>query len=164
MLFILVEYGFGSPFMVLVGTLCERVCAILQGQNGAMRPLKSSAQSMILWWIFKVTNLLSSRSSSMALSWHCRYYLIYLRARSVFIIRCRRLLEDLFSSIYCRSIWLGLGTHVFHIMQRSPDAIYSTAVTALKPEDASNPNRVKCIVDKNGYALYFSRGLLPSNL
>jgi 3-deoxy-manno-octulosonate cytidylyltransferase (CMP-KDO synthetase) len=49
-------------------------------------------------------------------------------------------------------------------LQRSPDAIYSTAVTALKPEDASNPNRVKCIVDKHGYALYFSRGLLPSNL
>lgn len=44
-----------------------------------------------------------------------------------------------------------------------PDAVYSTAVTALKPEDASDPNRVKCIVDKNGYALYFSRGLLPSN-
>jgi len=48
-------------------------------------------------------------------------------------------------------------------LQRSPDAVYSTAVTALEPEDASNPNRVKCIVDRNGYALYFSRGLLPSN-
>lgn len=48
-------------------------------------------------------------------------------------------------------------------LQMCPDAVYSTAVTALKPEDASDPNRVKCIVDKNGYALYFSRGLLPSN-
>jgi len=48
-------------------------------------------------------------------------------------------------------------------LQRSPDAVYSTAVTALKAEDACDPNRVKCIVDKSGYALYFSRGLLPSN-
>lgn len=50
-----------------------------------------------------------------------------------------------------------------YVFQRAPDAVYSTAVTTLKPEDASDPNRVKCIVDKNGYALYFSRGLLPYN-
>ena len=64
-----------------------------------------------------------------------------------------------------RSILSEPGTHaVVLIVQRSPDAVYSTAVTELKPDDTCNPNRVKCIVDKNGYAMYFSRALLPSNL
>lgn len=48
-------------------------------------------------------------------------------------------------------------------LQAAPDAVFSTAVTALQPEDAMNPNRVKCVVDKKGYAIYFSRGLLPFN-
>ncbi|KAH7651815.1 3-deoxy-manno-octulosonate cytidylyltransferase (CMP-KDO synthetase) protein [Dioscorea alata] len=48
-------------------------------------------------------------------------------------------------------------------LQGAPDAVFSTAVTALKAEDALDPNRVKCIVDKRGYAIYFSRGLIPSN-
>ncbi len=47
--------------------------------------------------------------------------------------------------------------------QRAPDAVYSTAVTALKPEDALDTNRVKCVIDQNGYAIYFSRGLVPHN-
>ncbi|KAH9560139.1 hypothetical protein CY35_06G091100 [Sphagnum magellanicum] len=47
--------------------------------------------------------------------------------------------------------------------QRAPDAVYSTAVTALKPEDALDTNRVKCVTDQNGYAIYFSRGLVPHN-
>jgi CMP-2-keto-3-deoxyoctulosonic acid synthetase len=47
--------------------------------------------------------------------------------------------------------------------QRAPDAVYSTAVTALKPEDALDTNRVKCVTDQNGYAIYFSRGLVPYN-
>uniref|UniRef100_A0A0E0L5Q1 3-deoxy-manno-octulosonate cytidylyltransferase n=1 Tax=Oryza punctata TaxID=4537 RepID=A0A0E0L5Q1_ORYPU len=48
-------------------------------------------------------------------------------------------------------------------LQRAPDAVFSTAVTALKPEDASDTNRVKCVLDNQGYAIYFSRGLLPFN-
>uniref|UniRef100_A0A6N2NLB9 3-deoxy-manno-octulosonate cytidylyltransferase n=1 Tax=Salix viminalis TaxID=40686 RepID=A0A6N2NLB9_SALVM len=48
-------------------------------------------------------------------------------------------------------------------LQATPDAVFSTAVTALKPEDAFDPNRVKCVVDNRGYAIYFSRGLIPYN-
>lgn len=48
-------------------------------------------------------------------------------------------------------------------LQEAPDAVFSTAVTSLKPEDAFDPNRVKCVVDNRGYAIYFSRGLIPFN-
>ncbi|KAK6785462.1 hypothetical protein RDI58_018917 [Solanum bulbocastanum] len=48
-------------------------------------------------------------------------------------------------------------------LQAAPDAVFSTAVTSLKPEDAFDPNRVKCVVDSRGYAIYFSRGLIPYN-
>ncbi|KAF9588445.1 hypothetical protein IFM89_010204 [Coptis chinensis] len=48
-------------------------------------------------------------------------------------------------------------------LQGAPDAVFSTAVTSLKPEDAHDPNRVKCVVDNYGYAIYFSRGLIPFN-
>ncbi|KAF8411154.1 hypothetical protein HHK36_003697 [Tetracentron sinense] len=48
-------------------------------------------------------------------------------------------------------------------LQAAPDAVFSTAVTSLKPEDGSDPNRVKCVVDNRGYAIYFSRGLIPYN-
>lgn len=52
---------------------------------------------------------------------------------------------------------------VVKALQAAPDAVFSTAVTALKPEDAHDPNRVKCVVDNRGYAIYFSRGLIPFN-
>ncbi|KAI4322931.1 hypothetical protein L6164_022579 [Bauhinia variegata] len=52
---------------------------------------------------------------------------------------------------------------VVKALQAAPDAVFSTAVTSLKPEDADDPNRVKCVVDNNGYAIYFSRGLIPFN-
>ncbi|KAK1275517.1 hypothetical protein QJS04_geneDACA022474 [Acorus gramineus] len=52
---------------------------------------------------------------------------------------------------------------VVKALQRAPDAVFSTAVTSLKPEDGFNPNRVKCVVDNRGYAIYFSRGLIPYN-
>ncbi|XP_041026085.1 3-deoxy-manno-octulosonate cytidylyltransferase, mitochondrial-like [Juglans microcarpa x Juglans regia] len=52
---------------------------------------------------------------------------------------------------------------VVKALQASPDALFSTAVTSLKPEHASDPNRVKCVVDAHGYAIYFSRGLIPYN-
>jgi 3-deoxy-manno-octulosonate cytidylyltransferase (CMP-KDO synthetase) len=48
-------------------------------------------------------------------------------------------------------------------LQRAPDAVFSTAVTSLKPEDAFDTNRVKCVIDNQGYAIYFSRGLIPFN-
>lgn len=48
-------------------------------------------------------------------------------------------------------------------LQAAPDAVFSTAVTSLKPEDAFDPNRVKCVLNNNGYAIYFSRGLIPFN-
>ncbi|PIA26964.1 hypothetical protein AQUCO_08400018v1 [Aquilegia coerulea] len=48
-------------------------------------------------------------------------------------------------------------------LQGAPDAVFSTAVTSLKPEDGHDPNRVKCVVDNQGYAIYFSRGLIPFN-
>ncbi|WOL14536.1 non-canonical poly(A) RNA polymerase PAPD5 isoform X1 [Canna indica] len=48
-------------------------------------------------------------------------------------------------------------------LQGAPDAVFSTAVTSLKPEDGLDPNRVKCVVDNRGYAIYFSRGLIPFN-
>lgn len=48
-------------------------------------------------------------------------------------------------------------------MQTTPDAKFSTAVTDLNPEDAHDPNRVKCVVDQKGYAIYFSRGMVPFN-
>ncbi|KAK1286194.1 hypothetical protein QJS10_CPB20g01860 [Acorus calamus] len=52
---------------------------------------------------------------------------------------------------------------VVKALQRAPDAVFSTAVTSLKPEDGFDPNRVKCVVDNRGYAIYFSRGLIPYN-
>ncbi|TQD79504.1 hypothetical protein C1H46_034923 [Malus baccata] len=48
-------------------------------------------------------------------------------------------------------------------LQAAPDAVFSTAVTSLKLEDAMDPNRVKCVVNNSGYAIYFSRGLIPFN-
>lgn len=52
---------------------------------------------------------------------------------------------------------------VVKALQGAPDAVFSTAVTSLKPEDALDPNRVKCVVNNHGYAIYFSRGLIPFN-
>eukprot|EP01018_Ginkgo_biloba_P024188 Gb_15377 [translate_table: standard] len=52
---------------------------------------------------------------------------------------------------------------VVKALQGAPDAVFSTAVTSLNPEDGLDPNRVKCVVDNHGYAIYFSRGLLPFN-
>lgn len=37
----------------------------------------------------------------------------------------------------------------------------ATVMTPLDPADQQNPNNVKVVVDKFGYALYFSRSLLP---
>lgn len=58
---------------------------------------------------------------------------------------------------------VSCGVKMVFVLQAAPDAVFSTAVTSLKPEDAFDPNRVKCVVDNRGYAIYFSRGLIPFN-
>lgn len=65
--------------------------------------------------------------------------------------------EDYYPSLY------NVGFVIVSLMQAAPDAVFSTAVTSLKPEDAFDTNRVKCVVDNRGYAIYFSRGLIPYN-
>lgn len=43
----------------------------------------------------------------------------------------------------------------------NPDLEMATCKTEMKPEDYQNPNAVKVATDQNGYALYFSRSLIP---
>lgn len=52
---------------------------------------------------------------------------------------------------------------VVRALQDSPDAVYSTPVTPLKHEEVTMQGRVKCITDQKGYAIYFSRGMIPNN-
>lgn len=47
-------------------------------------------------------------------------------------------------------------------VQRDINADISTLIRVLdKEEEINNHNQVKCVVDKNGYALYFSRSKIP---
>ncbi|KAK9905929.1 hypothetical protein WJX75_009121 [Coccomyxa subellipsoidea] len=48
-------------------------------------------------------------------------------------------------------------------LQNSPNSVYSTACTSLEHEHVEQRTRVKCIVDRDGHAIYFSRGVLPAN-
>jgi 3-deoxy-manno-octulosonate cytidylyltransferase (CMP-KDO synthetase) len=41
------------------------------------------------------------------------------------------------------------------------NADISTLIRKISPEDSLDPNLVKCVIDKNGYALYFSRSKIP---
>jgi 3-deoxy-manno-octulosonate cytidylyltransferase (CMP-KDO synthetase) len=41
--------------------------------------------------------------------------------------------------------------------------VFSTACTPLKQDEVGLKQRVKCITDQDGYAIYFSRGVIPSN-
>uniref|UniRef100_A0A061R8E9 3-deoxy-manno-octulosonate cytidylyltransferase n=1 Tax=Tetraselmis sp. GSL018 TaxID=582737 RepID=A0A061R8E9_9CHLO len=52
---------------------------------------------------------------------------------------------------------------VVKALQDTPDAVYSTACTPLKHEEIGMRGRVKCITDTEGYAIYFSRGVIPHN-
>ena len=47
-------------------------------------------------------------------------------------------------------------------VQEDDKADISTLIRVLdKEEEINNPNQVKCVVDNNGYALYFSRSKIP---
>ncbi|GAB4822245.1 hypothetical protein N2152v2_009291 [Parachlorella kessleri] len=48
-------------------------------------------------------------------------------------------------------------------LQDSPDAVYSTACTPLPDDEVPLRQRVKCVADQQGYAIYFSRGVIPHN-
>lgn len=52
---------------------------------------------------------------------------------------------------------------VAETLKNSPDAVYSTPCTPLKHEEVTLRQRVKCITDQKGYAIYFSRGVIPHN-
>ena len=51
---------------------------------------------------------------------------------------------------------------VIAILKADKEAVVSTAVVKLESaEDAVNPSVVKCVIDQEGHALYFSRSLIP---
>jgi 3-deoxy-manno-octulosonate cytidylyltransferase (CMP-KDO synthetase) len=53
---------------------------------------------------------------------------------------------------------------VVHLLLSDEQAVMSTVVTPLiLQEDALNPSVVKCVMDQNQNALYFSRHLIPAN-
>jgi len=48
------------------------------------------------------------------------------------------------------------------LLKDDPKALMGTVIKEITDEDeAQNPNVVKCVVDKQGYALYFSRSPIP---
>lgn len=51
---------------------------------------------------------------------------------------------------------------VISALKNNPDADISTLLREIKdPNEAENPNLVKCVKDNNGFALYFSRSKIP---
>jgi 3-deoxy-manno-octulosonate cytidylyltransferase (CMP-KDO synthetase) len=50
---------------------------------------------------------------------------------------------------------------VVRALQASPDAVYSTVATNLRAEEVTMRSRVKVVVDQLGYAIYFSRSVIP---
>lgn len=55
-------------------------------------------------------------------------------------------------------------THtIIEALRHAPDAVMSTPIIRLKdPVEAQHPSIVKCVIDNQGYALYFSRSLIPA--
>lgn len=51
---------------------------------------------------------------------------------------------------------------IIEALRNAPSAVMGTGIYPLEPEEAENPNTVKCVTDLHGYALYFSRALLPA--
>lgn len=50
---------------------------------------------------------------------------------------------------------------VIQLLKNDSAADISTLVTQAEADEIDNPNNVKCVFDKNGYALYFSRSKIP---
>lgn len=50
---------------------------------------------------------------------------------------------------------------VIRNVQEDNNADISTLIREINAEEANNPNLVKCVVDINGFALYFSRSKIP---
>lgn len=46
-------------------------------------------------------------------------------------------------------------------VKEDANADISTLIRKITPEEAENPNLVKCVVDINGFAMYFSRSKIP---
>lgn len=52
---------------------------------------------------------------------------------------------------------------VIEVLKNDSHADVSTAIIAIKSEkEALNPSVTKCVIDRKGFALYFSRGLIPA--
>jgi 3-deoxy-manno-octulosonate cytidylyltransferase (CMP-KDO synthetase) len=47
-------------------------------------------------------------------------------------------------------------------LQEAPEAPMSTVVHPAEPGGVDDPNRVKVVIDRQGYALYFSRSRIPA--
>ena len=47
------------------------------------------------------------------------------------------------------------------VLKSNENADISTLIRKITPEEAENPNLVKCVTDDNGFALYFSRSKIP---
>ncbi len=48
------------------------------------------------------------------------------------------------------------------LTERTQASVATAAKPLVSPKDWSNPNVVKCVVDQDGYALYFSRTAIPA--
>ena len=46
-------------------------------------------------------------------------------------------------------------------LYNDPEVQVASLMRKISKEDATNPNNVKVVTDKNGYALYFSRSIIP---
>jgi 3-deoxy-manno-octulosonate cytidylyltransferase (CMP-KDO synthetase) len=46
-------------------------------------------------------------------------------------------------------------------LEETPEAPMSTVVHRAEPADLGDPNRVKVVLDRHGFALYFSRAAIP---
>jgi len=54
-------------------------------------------------------------------------------------------------------------SQVIRLLEDHPEDVMSTAAVPItSKEEALSPSIVKCVMDKNGHALYFCRGLIPT--
>ena len=50
---------------------------------------------------------------------------------------------------------------IINVLKQDPQAVMSTAIMEMTREEARNPHDVKCVIDLDGNALYFSRSMIP---